>query len=46
MSHSFVEGEEEALNEMGGLMQFGNDVLIFIKTVTAIFKQFQQPQKI
>jgi len=31
MSHSFVEGEEEALNEMGGLMQFGNDIFDIYK---------------
>ena len=31
MSHSFMEGEEEALNEMGGLMQFGNDIFDIYK---------------
>lgn len=31
MSHSFVKGEEDALNEMGGLMQFGNDIFDIYK---------------
>ncbi|MEO5945581.1 MAG: hypothetical protein ABIP79_02105 [Chitinophagaceae bacterium] len=31
MSHSFVEGEENALNNMGGLMQFGNDIFDIYK---------------
>lgn len=45
MSHSFAEGEENALYNMGGLMQFGNDILIFIKIAIAISKPFQQLQK-
>jgi len=31
MSHSFAEGEENALYNMGGLMQFGNDIFDIYK---------------
>lgn len=31
MSHSFTEGEEYALHNMGGLMQFGNDIFDIYK---------------
>lgn len=31
MSHSFIEGEENALHNMGGLMQFGNDIFDIYK---------------
>lgn len=31
MSHRFIEGEENALHNMGGLMQFGNDIFDIYK---------------
>lgn len=31
LSHPFVDGEEEALKNMGGLMQFGNDIFDIYK---------------